>query len=132
MAQRLALFFGPCIAEFATGPSNRGDTLMTEEKNLTPSRPWQLNVAVALLALLVAISLFQSWNSPQSAVRWEYKVWTGSDATLPETINALGSDGWELVFARRASGNPDNPKPDFQYEMIFRRPARSAGLIKWP
>jgi hypothetical protein len=49
-------------------------------------------------------------------------------------INNLGTEGWELVFARRASLTTDITRPEYQYEMIFRRPAgrASASPFKLP
>ena len=70
-----------------------------------------------LLSLLV---LFQFLPHPTTvaAQRWEYKIETVPDLTWDEGMNKLGSDRWELLFARRANGSDEK----MSYEMIFKRP----------
>lgn len=62
----------------------------------------------------------QKINAP---VQWEYKIESFPDRSFDQKINAMGRDGWELVFARRASDGSDYA-PTFSYEMIFRRPKK--------
>src|ERR1051326_2821642 len=42
-----------------------------------------------------------------AAVEWEYRIESLPDRTFDQRINALGQEGWELVFARRASDGSD-------------------------
>lgn len=100
-----------------------------EEQSPARIRPWQINVVIALLALIVVVSVAHAWKSRQApAVQWEYRIHAIKDDSLKEDLYTLGAEGWELVFARRATvGEFDlaaNPKPEMRYEMIFRRPAR--------
>ncbi len=50
--------------------------------------------------------------------KWEYKVESVPDTSFATTMNKLGAEGWEVVFARRARNSLD----EFSYEMIFKRP----------
>ena len=63
-------------------------------------------------------------NAP---VLWEYRIESVPDASFDSRINAMGKDGWELVFARRASDGSDY-SPTFSYEMIFKRPKKVESL----
>jgi len=56
-------------------------------------------------------------------VQWEYKLESFPDRSFDQRINAMGRDGWELVFARRASDGSDY-SPSFSYELIFKRPKK--------
>jgi hypothetical protein len=51
---------------------------------------------------------------------WEYTVVTVPDESFTRQMDALGSDGWELVSARRASDG-STYSPTFSYEMILKR-----------
>ncbi len=77
-------------------------------------------VVILLLLVIVVIPLVRP--APEIP-RWEYTVQAIPDDQLPETINALGSQGWEAVSARRASDGAEY-KPKFSYEIIFKRPRR--------
>jgi hypothetical protein len=59
-------------------------------------------------------------NAP---IQWEYRIESFPDRSFDQRINALGRDGWELVFARRASDSSDY-SPTYSYEMIFKRPKK--------
>lgn len=62
----------------------------------------------------------QKINAP---IQWEYRIESIPDRSFDQRINAMGRDGWELVFARRASDGSDY-SPTFSYEMIFKRPKK--------
>jgi hypothetical protein len=49
----------------------------------------------------------------------QYRIEDVSDSGFTKTMNELGADGWELVFARRASD--DITHSVFSYEVIFKR-----------
>lgn len=85
---------------------------------------WQVNIAILLLAALVVISSFQALRDDQSALQWEYKIASAPDAAFTDEVNRLGADGWEIIFARRASSGEG--KSEFNYEMIFRRHLRQS------
>ena len=61
---------------------------------------------------------------------WEYKIASISDESFEREINVLGIDGWELVFARRASVGELGGDHSFVYEMIFKRRATWQGRIQ--
>lgn len=98
-------------------------------------QPWQANAIIGLLALLVVSTIaanFQAWTSQPKPPVYEYTFGSVPDKELDKTLANFGADGWELVFARRASGNPESAKPEYQYEMIFRRQVRGVKPIKGP
>jgi hypothetical protein len=114
------------VAEFALTPKSSLEVAMTEEK--AHFQPWQMNVVIILLAMLLGVALAHTRRSRQAPpqVKYEYLISAEPDALINGAINKLGAQGWELVFARRASvGDFDlrtNPTPEVRYEMIFRRP----------
>ena len=70
-------------------------------------------VVLNLLCLLVLMRLM-----PKPAQQWEYQIESVTDANWDTGMKKLGDQGWELVFARRASDGNDH----MSYEMIFKRP----------
>ena len=52
--------------------------------------------------------------------KWEYTIQTINDDAFKESMNTLGKDGWEMVFARRASDGASYGAK-FSYEVIFKR-----------
>jgi len=69
--------------------------------------------------MLVA-QLFGWTGTKSSTTSWEYWVESPKDELLHERFVALGREGWELVFARRATDSGTTAL----YEMIFKRPRR--------
>jgi hypothetical protein len=72
-------------------------------------------VVASLLGLQALVGLVRL-VSP--AERWEYTIVPVNDLLFEADINKLGSQGWELVFARRAQ---DSRTEAMKYEMIFKR-----------
>lgn len=80
----------------------------------------KLLTALLVANLLSLLVLFQLLPHPTTvaAQQWEYKIESVPDLTWDEGMNKLGSEGWELLFARRANGSDEK----MSYEMIFKRP----------
>lgn len=74
--------------------------------------------AVSLLGLLLLLGFNTLAGQKTQAVVYEYKIDSVPDLTFTETMNVQGSEGWELVFARRAK---ESSSDDFTYECIFKR-----------
>lgn len=75
-----------------------------------------LTVLLAVLVALNALPLFKA--GPIGAKpSFEYRVEGIPDVGFDDKMAALGSDGWELVFARRASDGGDT----MMYEVILQR-----------
>jgi hypothetical protein len=90
--------------------------------NLLSSRDAQVSL---IIFLLTVCTLLLAWNTFKPAQKWEYKIEAVPDIGFETRINNLGNEGWELVFARRAStGKELGDKTEFSYEMIFKRPAK--------
>jgi hypothetical protein len=54
--------------------------------------------------------------------QWEYRIESPPDASFTTDMNRFGSEGWELVSARRAtSGEYDHTS---SYEVILKREKR--------
>jgi len=70
------------------------------------------------------ITRVEKTNEKISAlIQWEYRIESFPDRSFDQRINAMGRDGWELVFARRVSDGSEY-SPTFSYEMIFKRPKK--------
>jgi hypothetical protein len=60
---------------------------------------------LACMAIGFMLAVFASWMTGQAyAAKWEYRI---EIAPYESELNQLGSEGWELVFAKPAS--PDFP-----------------------
>ena len=68
-----------------------------EDKRLVPL--WL--IVIMLLAICIGAALVYQ-ESGQKNMKWEYTVQRVPDETFLETMNRIGQDRWELVFARRA------------------------------
>jgi len=86
------------------------------EPNMTKS---QASWVIALLVALIGLLTFSVFGSRLGATPgWQYRLESPSDFSLQSELDKLGKDGWELVFARRATSSSGGAS----YEMIFRRP----------
>ena len=74
--------------------------------------------AASLVGLLLLLGFNTLAGQKTQAVVYEYKIDSVPDLTFTETMNVQGSEGWELVFARRAK---ESSSDDFTYECIFKR-----------
>lgn len=74
--------------------------------------------AASLLGILLLLGFNTIAGQKTQAVEYEYKVQSVPDLTFTESMNRIGADGWEMVFARRAK---DSGTDDFSYECIFKR-----------
>jgi hypothetical protein len=83
----------------------------------------QFAIPVTLLAILVGITAFNTFKPAGAGAmtrpKWEYKIVGVPDPEFDTAMGTLGADGWELVFARRASGGREEK---MLYECIFKRP----------
>jgi DNA-directed RNA polymerase subunit RPC12/RpoP len=85
--------------------------------NMTISRT-QGHILISLLALGLFIQVLTAFRATPTP-KWEYKIFAPSDSFFEKQMNKLGDEGWELVFARRATSNlGDSPL----YELILKRP----------
>jgi hypothetical protein len=65
------------------------------------------------------------WEQQPKTVEWEYKTESFEDAMFDSSINRIGQQGWELVFARRALTGEDYSRRGI-YECIFKRPKQKS------
>jgi len=72
---------------------------------------------IVLLSCIVLITSLIYFHSLSSQTKWEYKLESPDDYSFEREMNEFGADGWELVFARRAT----NSYSGASYEMIFKR-----------
>ena len=80
-------------------------------------------IVILVIGLFVIPFFHSAFNQVAPPPEWEYKIVTIPDESFDSKMNQLGEDGWELVFARRASDG-DRYLPTFSYEMVFKRPKR--------
>ena len=84
----------------------------------------QAGCLIGLLAFIATVLAYDTFLPEFSdAVRWEYRIESPDDYSFDTAMNELGEDGWELVFARRATNRFSDGA---SYEMIFKRPQRSS------
>ena len=104
---------------------------MIEENHGPWGRPLrELLAVVAVAGIIVCLVLMQleirrlraqvvTASRPATAVvampRWEYLIETPNDDVFTQTMTRLGSEGWELVSARRSTSDST------AHEMIFKR-----------
>ncbi|KQC11119.1 MAG: hypothetical protein APR54_11260 [Candidatus Cloacimonas sp. SDB] len=73
---------------------------------------------IFLLMIIIAFCCFFTLKSLKNKVAWEYKLESTSDYAFDDEINEYGNDGWELLFARRATSSYSDGAC---YEMIFKQ-----------
>lgn len=76
---------------------------------------------LALVGILLVLLSNAILGQKLQPVVWEYKIESINDLVFSSTMNRLGEDGWDLVFARRAK---DSTIDSFSYECIFKRPRK--------
>jgi len=84
--------------------------------------------ATAIIVILVlgffVFPFFRSvFNLVMPAQQWEYRIVAVPDSLFDYKMKELGTQGWELVIARRASEG-STYTTTFSYEMVFKRPKR--------
>jgi hypothetical protein len=77
-----------------------------------------LSIAVVLLAVIAALLALQTFEHPPD--KWSYGIVAPKDDDLIETLDRLGSMGWEVVAARRATSG-EGVYSTASYEMILKR-----------
>lgn len=79
----------------------------------------QFATVTALLAALVALNALPLFKAGPIGAKptFEYRIEGVPDLGFDEKMAALGADGWELVFARRASDSSST----MMYEVILKR-----------
>ena len=98
------------------------DTKLPAHEPVPSSGISQIQAVIIILLLagiLVAPFLHTVPISPPPA--WEYRIETIRDVGFTRQMNEIGAEGWEVVFARRASDGSEY-HPTFSYEVIFKRP----------
>lgn len=73
---------------------------------------------VVLIGVITGLLALHALGLQLLAPRWEYSIESPDDLSFEETMETLGQDGWELVFARRATSRG---RGSASYEMIFKR-----------
>jgi hypothetical protein len=102
------------------------------ETNLGPEPTGRRNASrlSAIVVLLLLIVLAQGWQIVSGmrvkSQSWEYLIEGPADDQLQARLKTLGTEGWELVSARRATTERGG-RTEGIYEMIFRRPGSTAG-----
>lgn len=78
----------------------------------------QFGVVVSLLVVLAAEQAIPILMPARMQPRYEYRVEAPKDEQLIDELDNMGYGGWEVVSARRATGEGKGAS----YEMILRRP----------
>lgn len=78
------------------------------------------NIIIVLLTVILGIQIYTTFlvaPAPIIPPKWEYGIEWFEDKDFETSVNNAGQEGWEMVFARRATNTNDK----YGYEMIFRR-----------
>ncbi len=118
----------PAVTPPSPAPPQPLPSRPTAASRQTSFRSITTGQGTAIIVLLIlALLVFPFFHSLLSGVlpsqEWEYCLVSIPDYSFETKINALGADGWELVFARRASDGSEI-RATMSYEMIFKRPKR--------
>ena len=89
-----------------------------KEKRRDAYLPWLTILATLLLLQMLLPVLLREEPKPLQLPLWEYRIESIPDLNFESQMALLGGQGWELVFARRATDSRDKAL----YEMIFKRP----------
>ena len=91
---------------------------MSTPDSTLPQRKSSSPLLFLILFVLLGADLYRQFMPP----RWDYTIKSVSDQRFVQEMLEMGSDGWELVSARRATSDTENPAPStFSYEIIFKR-----------
>ena len=96
-------------------------SMMEEEgraRSIPETKPYLIGISVLLVIVALLLGYIAFKPTPH---RWQYKIEGIEDQQFSQKMQTLGAEGWELVFARRASSGEESPT--FVYEVIFKRPA---------
>ena len=109
---------------------------LTEHSYVDRDRSTIVKQLLGVLFLLLLLVGAQGWQIVKGlsvkSQTWEYVIEGPPDEQLQSRLQTLGSAGWELVFARRATSDRDGKTAGI-YEMILRRPADAgAGSFALP
>lgn len=86
-------------------------------------KTWELASLLVVLVLGFGANGYLQQRTPT----WDYLIEPVADGMFDGRMASLGADGWELVFARRASsGRFGDDDSEMLYECIFKR-AREPG-----
>ncbi len=79
---------------------------------------------IALLSIICGLLL---WQTMLINRKWEYKVEYIPDATYKTTLDKLGLERWEIIYARRVSNSvgATSDRKEYGYEVFVRR-------ARWP
>jgi hypothetical protein len=91
-----------------------------DETKADRDRSTLIKLVVIVIALLIGLLIGELWPLVGSSPNWEYSIESPPDSKLQERLDQLGAAGWELVFARRATGDTSEGS-SAQYEMILKR-----------
>ncbi len=100
---------------------------MTEPESEEPvaGRRIQLRLTILTVAVcLISVGLAYALVTSNRMARWEYQVVAPNDFHLEQELNRLGSEGWEIAAARRATSG-SGYAATAAYELILKRPQRT-------
>lgn len=86
---------------------------------MTNHQAWAIILILSGLLIVQILPLMQTTSSTH-IVGWEYSISSIKDDTWDTEMNQKGSQGWELVFARRATTGGVHSS-EAMYECIFKR-----------